>query len=98
MIQRLSLRNVQEQKRPPNQGNQARFPVLKYRTGRRTHDGSTASAIALPMRALAASLYGSAVSLSVIHRLRNSKPSGSPSAEKFRSGFSRVRAMGHPFG
>src|ERR1043165_84831 len=57
-----------------------------------------ASPIALPIRTLAASLYGSAGSLSVIHRLRNSKPARSPSAEKFLSGFSRARAMDHPIG
>ena len=56
-----------------NRGGPWRF-VRKYRTGGRMHEGRTASPIALPMRALAASLYGSAGSLSVIHCLRNSEP------------------------
>ena len=58
-------------------------------------DGRTASLITLPMRVLEASLYGKAGSLLWSAYLRLSKlSSGSPLAEKFRSGFSMARAMG----
>ena len=71
-------------------------PAYRRRRGARSRDGKTALLMTLPIRALEASLYGRAGSLLASASRRLSRLSSQALlVEKFRSGFSRERAIGH---